>query len=166
MSAVVADTGPLIVLARVGRLDLLRHVHQRIVIPSAVRDELAIGSGRSGATVLADALDAQWLTVQSATNQQVVGELARLLDPGEAEAIALAEQLDARFLLIDDAAGRRIARRRGIPLTGVAGVLLSAKARGELVAVEPIIKEMSNAGYHLSSRLVAEVLARSGERNR
>ena len=116
--------------------------------------------------MLAEALDAQWLTVQSVTNQQMVGELAQLLDPGEAEAIALAEQLDARFLLIDDAAGRRVARRRRIPLTGVAGVLLSAKTRGEIVAVEPIVKEMSNAGYHLSSRLVTEVLIRSGERDR
>ena len=82
-------------------------------------------------------------------------ELGRRLDLGEAEAIALTEQLGARFLLIDEAAGRRIARQRGVPVTGVAGVLLAAKARGELVAVRPIIEEISNAGYRLSSRLVS-----------
>ena len=90
-------------------------------------------------------------------------ELGQLLDLGEAEAIALAEQLDARFLLIDEAAGRKIARRRGVPLTGVAGVILSAKASGAVDAVRPIIEEMSNAGYRLSPGLVSGVLARTGE---
>ena len=93
----------------------------------------------------------------------MVLELGQLLDIGEAEAIALTEQLDARFLLIDEAAGRRIAHRRGIPVTGVAGVLPSAKASGALAAVRPIIKELSAAGYRLSSRLVSSVLKRAGE---
>ena len=96
-------------------------------------------------------------------NQETELELGQLLDLGEAEAIVLAEQLDARFLLIDEAAGRRIARRRGVPVTGVAGVLLSAKASGAVVAVRPIIEEMASAGYRLSSRLVSAVLERAGE---
>ena len=125
--------------------------------------ELAIGSGRPGATALAGALATSWLCVQPLVNQQALPELGQLLDLGEAEAIALAEQLDARFLLIDEAAGRRIARRRGVSVTGVAGVLLSAKASGAVVAVRPIIEELSNAGYRLSARLVSSVLERAGE---
>ena len=163
MTPVVADTGPLIALARAGRLDLLRRLYRQVVIPPAVHGELAIGSGRPGATALAGALAAGWTSVHSVANQRVVLELGQLLDLGEAEAIVLAEQLDARFLLIDEAAGRKIARRRGVPVTGVAGVLLCAKASGAVVAVRPIIDEISNAGYRLSSRLVSSVLERAGE---
>ena len=163
MTPIVADTGPLIALARAGRLDLLRHMYRQVVIPPAVHGELAIGSRRPGATALAGALAAGWLCVQPVGNQQVLQELGQLLDLGEAEAIALAEQLHARFLLIDEAAGRQIARRRGVSVTGVAGVLLSAKASGAVVAVGPIIEELSNAGYRLSSRLVSAVLERARE---
>ena len=51
--AVVSDTGLLIALARVGRLDLLRRLYGQIVIPSAVHDELALDSDRPGAKALA-----------------------------------------------------------------------------------------------------------------
>ena len=82
---------------------------------------------------------------------------------GESEAILLAEQVGARFLLIDDARGRRIARGRGIPVVGVAGVLLSAKSRGVLAKVRPVLDTLSEVGYRLSPRLVAAVLERAGE---
>lgn len=161
--AVVSDTGPLIALARVGRLDLLRRLYGQIVIPSAVHDELALGSDRPGAKALAIALEAGWVSVQPATYPDVVSEIARHLDRGEAEAIALAEQRSTRFLLIDDAKGRRIARQRGVRVAGVAGMLLAAKSQGVLGAVGPVLDELSRTGYRLSPRLIAGVLTKANE---
>ena len=97
-------------------------------------------------------------------DSRVRWELDQLLGPGEAEAIALAEQEDTRFLLIDDARGRRMARARGIPVVGVAGVLLVAKSHGELAAVGPVLDRLSDAGYRLSPQLVAATLDRADER--
>lgn len=160
---VVADTGPLIALARVGQLDLLRRLYQRIVVPPAVHAEFPPDSGRPGAAVLCSAFDAGWITVEAVTDSALGEELERLLGPGEAEAIALAERTDACFLLVDDARGRRAARSRSISVVGVAGVLLVARSRGEVAAVGAILEALSNAGYRLSTRLVAGVLARAGE---
>ena len=160
---VVADTGPLIALARVEQLDLLRRLYQEVCVPTAVHSELAMDSDRPGAIVLARAFEAGWITVRVAADANAVGELAKLLDPGEAEAIVLAEEQHARFLLIDDARGRRIARRRRIPVVGVAGVLLAVKSHGELAAVGPILEDLSRIGYRLSQRLIAAVLERAGE---
>ena len=161
--AIVSDTGPLIALARVGQLDLLRRLYGQVIVPSAVHAELALGSNRPGAKALAATLEAGWVAVQPATDRNAVSEVARHLDRGEAEAIVLAEQRSARFLLIDDAKGRRIARRRGVRVVGVAGVLLAAKSQGALGAVAPVLDALSRAGYHLSPRLVAGVLARADE---
>ena len=161
--SVIADTGPLIALARVERLELLRRLFERIVVPPAVHAELALDSGRPGAKILTGAFIAGWITVEAVTDATLGRELAQLLGPGEAEAVALAEQKDARFLLVDDAKGRRIARLREIPVVGVAGVLLAGKSRGAITAVGPILEELSNTGYRLSSRLVAGVLAKAGE---
>ena len=93
---IVADTGPLIALARVERLDLLTRLFTRVAIPPAVRTELAIASGYPGAGALAAALKANRILVQSPTDPELIAELARTLDPGEAEAIALAEQQSPR----------------------------------------------------------------------
>ena len=163
---VVADTGPLIALARIGRIELLRRLYGRIVVPPAVHSELAVDSNRPGAKVLAGAFAAGWIVVETVVHSGVRQELDQILGPGEAEAIALAEQEDPRFLLIDDARGRRTTRARGIPVVGVAGVLLVAKSRGELAAVSPDLHRLSDAGYRLSSRLVAVTLDRADERRR
>ena len=148
--AVVPDTGPLIALARVGRLDLLRRLYGQVVIPPAVHDELALDSDRPGARALAAALEAGWVAVQPATYPGIVSEVARHLDRGEAEGIALAGQRSARFLLIDDAKGRKVARQRGVRVVGVAGMLLAAKSQGALDAVGPVLDALSRAGYRLS----------------
>ena len=160
---VVSDAGPLIALARAGQLKLLRRLYHAVRVPPAVHAELAIDSGRPGARKLALALEAGWIAVQPLADRDVVPELAKLLDPGEAEAIALAARRNTRFLLIDESRGRRVARTCGIPVVGVAGVLLVAKSRDMVTAVGPILEEMSRTGYHLSSQLVGEVLVRAGE---
>ena len=58
---------------------------------------------------------------------------------------------------------RRTARSRGIPVVGVAGVLLAAKSRGELSVVGPVLDRLSSVGYRLSPRLVAGTLLRAHE---
>jgi hypothetical protein len=61
---VVADTGPLVGLGRVGLLHLLRDLYDRILIPPTVHDELRLGSGRPGAEQSAEALAQGWLQVR------------------------------------------------------------------------------------------------------
>ena len=162
---VVADTGPLIALGRVECLKLLHDLYQDILIPPAVREELLLGSGRPGARQSAEALEQGWLQVQepSAGSAQALSELMLVLDPGEAEAILLAEEVNCRFLLIDERKGRAIASRRGVPVVGIAGVLLAAKKRGLIDVVVPILKNLEQAGYRISAGLTKEITRLAGE---
>lgn len=152
----MADTGPLIALARIGRLDLLRRLYGRVVIPPAVESELSIGSDRPGARVLEGAIAAGWIAVDALADADACQDLLMLLGAGEAEAIALAQERKPRFLLVDDSRGRRIARSRGVPVAGVPGVLLAARIRQEVEAVAPILRELAAAGYRLAPRLLAQ----------
>jgi predicted nucleic acid-binding protein len=164
---VVADTGPLIALGRVGCLKLLHDLYQDILIPPAVREELHLGSGRPGARQSEEALEKGWLQIQkpSAGSAQVLSELMLVLDPGEAEAILLAEEVNCKFLLIDERKGRAVANRRGVSVVGIAGVLLAAKKRGFIDAVMPILQNLEQAGYRMSAELTKEIarLAREGD---
>ena len=159
----IADAGPLIALARVDQLHLLRHLFGGGMIPPAVHQEIAIGSGRPGAAAIGLALEAGWIRVVPLADEAQAASLARIVDSGEAQAIALGLQQDARFLLIDDAKGRRAARRAGLPLVGVAGILLAAKAQGRLAAVSPVMEELASVGYRLSARLMDGVRRSAGE---
>ena len=162
---VVADTGPLIALGRVGHLKLLHDLYQGILIPPAVRDELHLGSGRPGAEQSAEALEQGWLQVRepSPGSAPSLSELVLILDLVEAEAILLAEEVDCRFLLIDERKGRAIAKRRGVPVVGMAGVLLAAKKRGLIDAVLPALKNLGRAGYRMSAGLTKEIARLAGE---
>jgi len=158
-----ADTGPLIALGRVDRLQLLPRLLGAGVIPPAVHREARIESGRPGAKRIGEALSAGWLRVAAPADEARVENLLRAVDAGEAEAMALCLQRQAKILLIDDAKGRDVARRAGIPLVGVAGVLLAAKSKGLLVAVSPVLEDLVGVGYRLSRQLIDGVRRRANE---
>ena len=89
----VADSTPIIALALIGKLGLLRQLYGQVVTPSAVRAEvLAGGSAGVGRVELRDAA---WLRVVSLQDPRRADLLADL-DRGEAEVIALAGMRQAR----------------------------------------------------------------------
>ncbi|MBI5016838.1 MAG: DUF3368 domain-containing protein [Deltaproteobacteria bacterium] len=162
-AVVVADAGPLIGLGRVGRLPLLRLLYGALLIPPRVLEELDVGSGRPGATAVAQALAEGWLQVRSIGDPSGLSRLSGLVDAGEAEALVLAEEVVLRFLLIDDRRGRAVARRRGLTVVGTGGVLLAAKKKGLQEAVGLVVAELAATGYRLSPELRARLLALAGE---
>ena len=97
-------------------------------------------------------------------NQKLVGELRNILNLGEAEAIALAVEVNATRLLIDERLGRQAAAVRGLRITGIFGVLLTAKQQGLIAAVKPAIDDsIAQANFRVSSQLYADVLAAANE---
>ena len=66
-------------------------------------------------------------------------------------------------LLLDDGEGRREARRLGLQVTGVLGLLLAAKRIGLLPAVRPKVDMLRTSGFHVSEGLYQELLTSCGE---
>ena len=159
---IVSNTSPISNLAQVGQIDLLEKLYETVLIPSAVYDELL--DERAGETVIKAVQSATWLEVQMGQNQKLVGELRNLLNLGEAEAIALAIEVNATRLLIDERLGRQAAAVRGLRITGVFGVLLSAKQQGLITAVKPVVDDLiAQANFRVSSQLYTNVLEAANE---
>jgi len=157
---VVADAGPLIALARIEGLGILRGVFRRVLVPPAVFSELEVTSVRPGAVALADAVAQGWL--RRAKIDRVPARLGHALDPGEAEAIALAKQR-GMLLLIDERRGRTAARLERVPIIGTGALFVVAKRRGLLPEVRPVLDALIESGYRLSPSLVTEILNLAGE---
>jgi predicted nucleic acid-binding protein len=155
---VVSDAGPLIALGRIEHLNLLKQLYQNVLIPPAVHSELRCGSDLPGATALQQAINDGWIGVQSVPRAKELSELRLILDAGESQAIVLAELVHCRFLLMDERRGRQVAKKRGLTVIGIAGVLLAAKSGGLIDTVSPVVNMLSKEGYRLSNSLIAEIL--------
>jgi len=129
---VVVNATPVIALALINQLDLLRRLYGEALIPPAVRAEvLAGGPGSPGFVELQRA---EWIRVTDLQDPRRA-DLLSDLDRGEAEVIALAQELNATLVIVDERLARRHVRRLGLKLTGTLGVLLKAKERGLIPVV-------------------------------
>lgn len=157
----IADSSPLILLARTGHLGLLHDLFSRVVIPPAVQSEILRGGNRPGAT---DLVAASWITVQAMRDQDAVQTLLIELGRGEAEVIALAgEMQEPATLLIDDRMARRRAGQRGLLVLGCAGLLLQCKEQGLLPQIRPVLDQLRAVGLYLTDALYSWFLTEAGE---
>ncbi|WP_137291326.1 DUF3368 domain-containing protein [Natronorubrum halophilum] len=147
---VVADTSPLLNLALIDRLELLRSQFSSISIPEAVRSELL--AGENGIEEIRSILESEFVTIAQPQRDDLLRELRTELDHGEAAAIALAVERNANRALIDERDGRQVARRHNIPVTGVIGILLKGARQNEL-AIEPALDELRDVGFWISDDL-------------
>jgi uncharacterized protein len=159
---IVSNASPLIALIRIGQLDLLRQLYSEIIIPEAVWHEVVVeGADQPGAEVVSSA---SWIVRRTVTNRPLVHGLQQELDAGEAEAIALAVEIDDALLLMDERLGRDTARHFDIRYTGVVGVLVEAKHKGFVQAIQPHLDALRNlAGFRVSETLYRRVLQDEGE---
>ena len=159
-AAAIADSGPLICLARINQLELLPRLFSKILVPPEVWNEVTVrGQGHPGAY---DVSQVTWLTIQ-APDPQLVKPLGILVDAGEAEAIALAQTMDDCTILLDDARARKIAQRLNIKQIGTIGLLLRAKRRGLIEAIKPHIDALIENGIYIRRELIDAVLKYAGE---
>lgn len=157
----VVDTSPLIFLAKLDRLDLLRRGADQILSPPAVLRE--INEYPDAASDRIEEAKKSWLQVRVVEDRRLVDVLMADLDAGEAEVIALALEAKAERVVLDDLDARRLTQRLGVAPVGTLGLLLAAKLRGEVQSLRAEIDRLRQAGFRLSPTLFQAVLREAGE---
>ncbi len=127
---VISDTTPIISLMKANRLDLLRKLYGKVLIPNAVYKELT-----ENATFAKEARiikDIDYLTVVAVENEKSVSVLRNVtgLDAGESEALIMYDEQKADLLLMDEHKGRSVAKQLNVRHIGTVGVLLLAYDKG------------------------------------
>jgi len=160
----VSNTSPLLNLAIIGHLDLLRAQFTEVLIPVGVLTELRLDEPLPGSPELGKALAEGWLRVVEIQDRPLIALLQRTLDLGESEAITLAVEVGPDALLIDERDGRRVAASLKLPVIGALGVLLRAKMDGSIPTLQEAVTALEvRAGFRIAPGLVRELLAAAGE---
>ena len=159
----VSNTGPLIALAKLGRLDILGALFSKVLIPPMVHRELM---GRMGEEW--GAIEKGLQTFISVTAlPELPHEASNVLisvDEGERQAISLAIIVGSETLLfLDDKAGRTAAKQLGVRVTGTIGLLLLAKERGLIDSVKECLQGLRRHGYWLSDDIIVAAVHMAGE---
>lgn len=159
---VVSDTTPLIGLASINRLDLLKELFEEVYIPQAVFDE-TVTFGRENSKAKQLVSNASWIHVVEVKDRLAVNVLLDEMDLGEIETIVLASEMNADWVLMDEKKGRRKLSQLNIPKIGTLGILLKAKELELVPALKPEIEELQKSGFSISPLLVEEILEAAGE---
>lgn len=164
---VIADAGPLIALARIESLDLLRALFGRVCITTTVRDEiLPVSAAFAETEFLARTLADGWIEVVEVPPSDYK-PLNPGVDAGEASAIQTAcqwqEAGDAVLLVMDDRAGRFEAKSRGLQLIGTAALVGLAKTENLIPAARPLLERLVKSGYFIGPSIISAVLTEMGE---
>ena len=161
----IADSSVLIALASIGQFGLLRQLCESLVVPEGVYYEVAVrGSGKPGDGELREALSS-W--IDKATPAITIPPPYRGMRRGEIEVISygaeLAQQGTRVRLLLDDRPGRRRAIEEKLRIIGTLGILKSAKGRGLLPVVKPLLDGLTQRGFRARRQLLDCVLRQLNE---
>ncbi|KXK16242.1 MAG: hypothetical protein UZ14_CFX002000044 [Chloroflexi bacterium OLB14] len=154
---VVSDTTPLIGLASIGRLEILKKIFEEVYIPQAVYDE-TVTHGKVEGKAKQEVEKASWIKVIQVKDQLAVNLLLDEMDLGEVETIVLAVEMKAEWVLMDEKKGRRKLSQLDIPKIGTIGILLKAKQLKYIPSLRAEIENLQKIGFSISQTVIDEVL--------
>lgn len=159
---ILSNATPLIYLAKLGKLDILKSLFKEIVIPREVYEEIIAGKkdGFFDALTIEKAVENGWLKIKEFKIERKIEKFAPEIDLGETALINLAKKLKADLILIDDASARTIAESLGFNVKGTLYILL--KAYKKKIIYKDELKELINqlvfSGFRISQELYIEIL--------
>ena len=141
---VVSNTSPLIGFAKIGRLDLLKQLFQRIMIPCMVYEEFF--------QACTPTEEQHFLEVTGDFIQIVKVEqfhsFSRRLDRGESEVLTLALQEQADFVILDDRKAFNEARELQLAAVSTRTVLTFAEERHLIPSYREIEDELRKNQFY------------------
>jgi predicted nucleic acid-binding protein len=157
---VVSDASPLLLLAKIGKLDLLKELYQEIIIPLQVRNDV-VGNKDKASSLILSGIENGWIKQKDGEISTEIKSLGEKLGlhKGETAALSVAKRLDIKEILADDKLARIAARILGLRAIGCLGIMMKAYENGIVTRSEAIdsIQKLVKAGLWVSPEVLTEV---------
>ncbi|MEA3255837.1 MAG: DUF3368 domain-containing protein [Candidatus Altiarchaeota archaeon] len=159
---IVSNASPLIYLAKVGKLHLLKELFGKILIEEEVKREVVDRGKEEGAAdsiVIEESIREGWIIVKRIKDKRKF----KGIHLGETNTILLAKELES-MALIDEEDAREVARAFGLKTRGTLYVLKRCQEQGIISKKEAIriLDDMLSEGFRLSAHLYTEFVRRLG----
>jgi len=167
LSLAVSDAGPVIHLAQIDKLFILKKLFKHILITPGVKREVVdkgVKLGYNDALIVRKAIDENWITIKDITT--ITASTAKRLAEGEnisrsdAETLLLAKENKVETILIDEKVLSDLAKMYGFKVWNTWTILLEALSKGfiEISDVESAVNELAERKHKLKGGQAAEIL--------
>lgn len=155
----VMNASPLILLGKVGRLDLPESLAPSLAVPESVIREIEAGAESDPSTVAT----VSWAKVRVVADVPLSVSVAHW-DLGAGESQVISQCLAGPSVaVIDDGDARACAQSHALPIIGTLGIVLRARRQGLIPVARPVVDQIIAAGSFLDRNLVEMALAQIGE---
>ena len=163
----LSNTGPIIGLAKIDKLSLLKELSEEVLIPPLViiRNLVSMSSkcGWESSRIYLAINNFIKVTELSEISNEIK-QVISTNDGGEKQVISLGSVTSGELiLLLDDKARRNAAKKLGLATTGLVGVLIFPKEKGLINEVSSLLEELRIQGYWLGDSLIRIAKNLAGE---
>jgi predicted nucleic acid-binding protein len=149
---VIADSGPVISLAVINKLDLLETLYGEVCISETVWQEISR---------YIEPFNIPQVQSLRGKIRKLSGKnpFVGLMDAGEAEAASLYLEITADYLIIDDRAARHVAEAHGVRCLGTLAILIKAKELHLISDLRPLFSTLISYNRYYKKELLNSLLA-------
>lgn len=158
---VIINSTPVIALASIDSLYLLKELYKKVYVPKAVYDE--IYAKKSSKAQIEFERNREWIHVRQIENIESKKFFRVQLHDGEVEVMILGKELSADLLVIDDYIAREYAKYLDFKITGTLGVILKSKETSIIDTIKPYVDALIENGIYIGSKVYEDVLKLAGE---
>ena len=159
---VISNSTPIILLQKIGQLDLLEKLYSKIYIPEAVYREVII-DGFEKINKNDFIAKYKWIEIEKIKNVEAKKMFTTSLHDGEVETMILAMEKTADLCILDDLLARKYARKFNLNITGTLGILIAAKNEQYIKEVKPLINKLIDVGMFIGDNLFNTIMSMAGE---
>ena len=148
---IIIDSSSIIALYKLNLIEILKDLYTAVTVPEAVLSEVGHDLPH-------------WIKIVPVDHiKEEVQEFSNKLGDGESEVITLGIEKENDVLVLDDLRARQAAKKLGLKITGLLGVLLKAKRRKKISKIRPLLEILDKENFRISTGLKNEILEIAGE---
>jgi hypothetical protein len=149
---VASNSGPLIHLAQIRELSLLKELFGEVLITDAVKGEVVKEKEHSDVVLIENAIQEGWIRVVKSSGGRRFSRFG--IHDAEASLISYAIKENIGVILLDDDAARELARTLDLKVRGSIGVVIESLKKGKISKVRALkILDELNRIMYLSSEV-------------